>query len=172
MPRLYLVRHAEPTLAGVLLGRIDAPLSPAGRRQAADAWGDRELPAAVYSSPLRCALETAELLTPVPARVAGELAEIGYGEWDGKTWAEIERLTPGLAAVKQKDWFGVTPRGGEPWAGFRHRVRRAWDIVHAGPWPCAVVAHAAVNGVLAELAGGASVLSFRQEYGEVIRIDV
>ena len=58
--RLYLVRHAEPTLAGRFIGRTDPPLSEAGRAQAASLATLRV--DHVFVSPLRRAQETAEFV--------------------------------------------------------------------------------------------------------------
>ena len=56
---IYLIRHAQPTLPGVFLGRTDSPLSAAGHAEAG-----RDLshlrPSAVYSSPLSRAVESAQ----------------------------------------------------------------------------------------------------------------
>src|SRR5688500_109239 len=111
MPKVFLVRHAEPAVTGVMLGQCDPPLSDDGRLAAAAL----KLPVSVaYSSPLLRARETAEALD-VPVEVLDDLAEISYGEWDGKAWSEIERSDPELAARKLRNWKGTTPPGAEAW---------------------------------------------------------
>ncbi|RPI41199.1 MAG: histidine phosphatase family protein [Hyphomicrobiaceae bacterium] len=163
MARVYLVRHGEPALTGVMLGQADVPLSAAGRAQSAAL----QLPdAPVYSSPLRRALETARIggASSQPAIEAG-FTEITYGEWDGLPWATIEARWPAIARAKLADWFGVTPPGGERWDCFRERVLAALERVSK---PAVIVAHQAVNAVIA---GGDS-LSFIQSYCEVIEIEL
>lgn len=171
MPTLFLVRHAEPALTNVVLGCADAPLSDAGRVHAASIWGARELPRRVYSSPLLRARQTAELMTPMPVEIVDDFREISYGAWDGKTWDEIESVDPEVARRKQADWFGVTPPGGESWADFDARIIRAWERIRNAPAPCAIVAHAAVNAVLAAIVAEADPLAFRQQYGEVLAFE-
>jgi broad specificity phosphatase PhoE len=148
MPHLYVVRHAEPAITGVLLGQSDPPLSESGRRHAAELLRGTRLEI-VYTSPLRRARETAELIARgAPIAVVGDLREITYGDWDGRTWAEIHAKHPELARRKLEDWRGVTPPGGELWDEFEARVRRAFERIKCGPQPAALVAHAAVNRVL------------------------
>jgi len=148
MPRLFLVRHCEPQLTGVLLGQCDPGLSEAGRAQAATLFNDVKF-AAIYSSPLRRALETARIISrSAPLEVIDDLREITYGSWDGRAWADIEAADPDLAARKLRDWPGVTPRGGEPWPIFVARVTLAFERISGGPRPAVIVAHAAVNKVL------------------------
>ena len=145
MPGLFVVRHCEPSITGVLLGQCDPPLSEAGRAHAASLW----LPelALVYSSPLRRALETAQAIARgAPIEIVDDLREITYGEWDGRRWDEIE--ADEVAIRKMADWRGVTPPGGEPWADFAARVMRAFERIRLGPRPAAIVAHAAVNQVI------------------------
>jgi broad specificity phosphatase PhoE len=80
-------------------GHADPPLNDAGRAQAVDlsaALASEEL-AAVYSSPLRRAFETAEVVAAARALepVAVEaLREVDVGSWQGLTRAEVERRFP------------------------------------------------------------------------------
>jgi alpha-ribazole phosphatase len=151
MPRLFLVRHCEPVLSCVLLGQCDPPLSDAGRAHAATLLRDTEL-LAVYSSPLRRALETASTMARgTPIEIVEDLREITFGEWDGRAWNEIAQSDPDFAARKLADWRGVTPRGGEPWEDFAARVKNAFERIRVRPRPAAIVAHAAVNQVIANI---------------------
>jgi broad specificity phosphatase PhoE len=175
MGALYLIRHASPAVEGVLLGQSDPPLSEQGRAQAREALSRLEV-ARAYTSPLRRAVETAAFLRP-PASVLDGLAEISLGAWDGKSWAEVERADPALAHRKSEDWFRVAAPGGESWEVFTARVLGALDIALAGPRPAAIVAHWAVNSVIASKLAGASTsrfqpAQFQQAYCEVIEFDV
>jgi len=172
MATLYLIRHASPAVAGVLLGQSDPPLSDQGREDAQRACSTLTV-TRIYSSPLRRATETAALLrSPSAVSVLDGLAEISLGAWDGKSWEEVHRCDPALASRKSEDWFGVTPPGGESWTAFTGRVVRALDIVRSGPMPAAVVAHLAVNSVIAARILGSSPGQFQQAYCEVIELDV
>jgi len=163
---VHLIRHGKPVTTGVLLGSSDVPLmnedigpSPINV--------DR-----VYTSPLQRALRTAELLFPnCPIAILPELAERGIGEWELRTWAEVQTGWPGLAERASADWLSVTPPGGEPWDLFAARVTRAWDAISKNG-STAIVAHAGVNSVLAHLAGVGDIASFQQNYLEIISIAI
>jgi len=94
---ILLARHGETdwNRERRFQGHADPPLNQTGRAQAADlsrALADEELDA-VYSSPLRRAFETAEVvavahgLEPV---VVEALREVDVGSWQGLTRAEVE----------------------------------------------------------------------------------
>jgi broad specificity phosphatase PhoE len=149
---VHLIRHLKPGAAQ----RLDPPLEVA----------------AVFSSPLDRARRTAEMFFPNrDVQYLPELAEIGMGEWEGLSWDEIEAHSPELAREKLRDWFAFTPPGGENWRDFETRVAAAWRQIRATAHsPCAVVAHAAVNFVLAQLAADRE-LTQPQGYGEVITLE-
>ena len=100
---ILLVRHGatEWSENGRHTGRTDLPLIEKGRHQA-----DRLPPLLatlseggipiVFTSPLQRARETAQRAVPgVEALVVDALAEWDYGEYEGLTAAEIDRLHPG-----------------------------------------------------------------------------
>jgi broad specificity phosphatase PhoE len=170
MSKLYLIRHAEPELTGVLLGSCDPPLSEAGKRDARAIY----LPEVVviYTSALRRARETAHAIATCPAVVDPDLNEISYGAWDGLSWSSIVRQFPAEADAKLANWTAVTPPGGEDWVRFVQRVARAERRIRAGLFPAAVVAHVTVNAVLAHILSGTEPSDFTQEYGEVVVYDL
>ena len=101
MTTILLARHGETdwNREGRFQGHADPPLNRTGRAQAVDlsvALMAEEL-AAVYSSPLRRALETAGVvaashgLEPVPV---DDLREVDVGSWSGLTRAEVEDRFP------------------------------------------------------------------------------
>ncbi|MEO7143533.1 MAG: histidine phosphatase family protein, partial [Bryobacteraceae bacterium] len=73
-----------------------------------------------------------------------------------------------LARRALEDWRGVTAPGGEGWDVFEERVSRALEAILAGPMPCVVVAHMAVNACCARRLTGAAGTEFHQAYGEAI----
>jgi len=98
---ILLARHGETdwNRDGRFQGQADPPLNRTGRAQAVDlsvALMAEQL-AAVYSSPLRRALETAEVLAashglePFPV---DDLREVDVGSWSGLSRAEIEQRFP------------------------------------------------------------------------------
>lgn len=172
MPKLYLVRHAEPSVTGVLLGQADPPLGEQGRLDAVKILAGVDL-ALIYSSPLRRAVETARLFAgTTPVEILADLKEISHGAWNGLDWAEIEAGDPELARRKREDWFGVTAPGGESWFDFATRVAGAFECIRAGPKPCAVVAHAGVNAVIHELLTGTQPVGFLQHFSQVIEYEI
>jgi probable phosphoglycerate mutase len=141
---LYLMRHGETGLNTLheIHGRIDDPLDEQGRAQAAalaELFAGVPL-AAVYASPLRRAVQTAEPvaaaagLTVVPDP---DLMDRDYGPWTGHPKADV---VAEFGAVD--DAPGV-----EPWETFSDRVTAAFVALaerHAGQ-RVAVAAHDAVN---------------------------
>jgi broad specificity phosphatase PhoE len=101
--RLFLVRHGETesNRLNLALGRDDVPLNERGLWQAervAQALA-REPLAAVYSSPLRRALDTARAVASplgLAVEIEERLIEMDVGEADGLTLAEVASRYPGL----------------------------------------------------------------------------
>lgn len=130
-----------------MLGRRDPSLSQLGREQAARLAqaAARAGLAAVWTSPLRRARETAAIVADVVGlqpEVLGELIESNRGEWEGQKHTELAALSPDLyAAFEAADPSFVFP-GGESIAEQVRRTCEALDVVVAGPTPALVVAHA------------------------------
>ena len=171
MSKLYLIRHAEPEVTGVLLGASDPPLSEAGMRDA----GRIQLPqvAVIYASALRRARDTATALSSrAPVVIDADLNEISYGEWDGLPWSRIAEKYPDEAAAKLACWPAVTPLGGERWEDFRRRVGRALARIREGVFPAAVVAHVTVNAAITYVLTERDPSQFTQAYCEVLTYDL
>jgi broad specificity phosphatase PhoE len=101
MTTLLLARHGETdwTREGRWQGWADPPLNDTGREQARRLAEElRTTPFdAVYSSDLRRAFETAEILAAphdVPVLADPGLREIDIGSWSGLTKTEIEERFP------------------------------------------------------------------------------
>lgn len=98
--RLWLVRHGstEWSRSGRHTGRTDLELDPQGREQAkalGQRLGDQDF-AVVLTSPLRRARQTCELAGLAErAEVDKHLVEWDYGDYEGKTTAEIRAERPG-----------------------------------------------------------------------------
>jgi probable phosphoglycerate mutase len=118
--RIFLVRHGatELTAEDRFAGATDVLLSAAGREQAR-LLGVRlagEPIAAVYASPMRRTIVTAELASePHGLRVSPieGLREINHGRWEGKTRAEVEREFPEEYVRYEHDPYSFAPAGGE-----------------------------------------------------------
>ncbi len=121
--RLILVRHAETdwNREGRYQGWKDVPLSETGRAQAAAAARllASERLSAVWSSPFRRAYDTATAIAAphrLEVRVDDGFREMGFGDWEGRTRAELAatapepyqvwRDTPHLAAMPGAETLG------------------------------------------------------------------
>ena len=130
-PTLYYIRHGETdwNVAGRLQGRRDVPLNARGREQAGHcgeilrdlfARERRDLAALDFvSSPLGRARTTMELVRTVLGLDAGgyriepRLAEIGFGDWEGFTIAQLHDRDPQRIAAREHDKWHFVPPGGE-----------------------------------------------------------
>ena len=162
MTTLLLVRHGETdwNRGGRWQGHADAPLNERGREQAralADELGGQHV-AAVYSSDLARARETAEIIAARlgrPVAVDPRLREVDVGGWSGLTTEEIRERFP----EEVGRWLDSDPAhtfdGGESYAVMGERVVAALEeiaarhpdgqilvVLHGGPIR-AVLAHAA-----------------------------
>src|SRR2546423_3458924 len=135
MPLLHLVRHGQSVanVEGVFSnGLIDLPLTALGERQAsavAERLAGRPI-AAVYSSPLLRARQTAEVVAARAGSaviVDDDLDEVRVGSLDGRrdaeAWAEYDAV--------MEHWKAGEPRArfpdGESFADAVARVSRALD---------------------------------------------
>jgi alpha-ribazole phosphatase len=122
--RMILLRHGEPEASarGRCYGELDVSLSPEGRAQAARV---RIEPVdAVYSSPRKRALETAQLVSSLPPRIEPALREIDFGRFEGLSYDEAAALEPALYEQWMAHPTEVTFPGGESWPLVRDRVRQ------------------------------------------------
>ncbi len=156
---LYLVRHGAtasnladpPILQG---NSIDDPLSERGRWQAtrvADELAEHPM-RAVYASPMRRAQETAAVVAArhdLPVVLVPQLVEVDVGQWEGRSWVDIEREEPEAYEqfIARPDLYGY--RGGESLSDVADRVVPAIEQIldrHLGERIVAV-AHNVVNRV-------------------------
>jgi broad specificity phosphatase PhoE/ribonuclease HI len=129
--RIVLVRHGatEMTVQGRYSGRGDVALSHTGQLQAAATAARLTTVvsevAAVVSSPLSRCVATAELIaadTRASVHIMPGLIECDFGEWEGRTFAEVregwgDELDNWLASP------AVAPPGGESFQDVSVRVR-------------------------------------------------
>jgi broad specificity phosphatase PhoE len=140
MPTIYYIRHGETAwnAEGRLQGVQDIPLNDLGRKQAANCGailadlfardGRSETTLAFVASPLGRARATMELvreslkLPPDQYATDDRLREIGYGDWEGSTLAQMQASNPAVFARRQADKWTVPPPGGETYAEVQARV--------------------------------------------------
>ncbi|GAB5431550.1 MAG: histidine phosphatase family protein [Epibacterium sp.] len=116
MIRLALLRHGHTdwNRAGRIQGRSDIALDAAARQElAAQAlpgpWKDADL----WSSPLKRAAETAELVAGRAPQTAAALIEMNWGDWEGQQGGLL-RADPqsGFRDIEHWGW-DYRPPGGE-----------------------------------------------------------
>ena len=113
--QVFLIRHPRPLVEpGLCYGRLDVdcedPQPVAARLR---------LPpqTTVLSSPLRRARRLAEALDPC-VRLDARLAEIDFGDWEGRRWDDIDRESIDDWAA---DVLNFTPPRGESVADLQRR---------------------------------------------------
>lgn len=134
--RVILIRPAETdwNRQGRWQGWVAAPLSEHGRRQAQClASFIRNIGmSALYSSDLRRAVETAQLLAeqlgfePV---LDERLRERNIGQWQGLTMQEMQAWYPDEYQALQKDRLGFVVPGGESLNDVKKRVLAAFNAI-------------------------------------------
>ena len=136
--RLLLVRHGETEANrhGAFLGRTDSPLTAGGRDQMqtlAKALVGKPL-AAIYTSPLQRAFETAQTIArhhPCPFTVDERLLEQDFGQWEGLTFDEVAGRFPIDFAAWQAEATIKGPTDGETLMQVRERVVALYsDVVN------------------------------------------
>ena len=130
-PRLWLARHARPIVdQGICYGRLDVAADPAASRAAAHALvRARPAPwAAIRHSPLqRCELLAQDLQALQPdwaSKSDTRLAELDFGNWEGRAWSGIARDDIDAWTA---DFCDHRPGQGESLSQMLARVNAAWQ---------------------------------------------
>jgi broad specificity phosphatase PhoE len=127
MDTLIFIRHAETNLAGRFCGNSNPPVNERGYRQIEELLKTLKTESldAVYASDLSRSLTTADAIGKVfglsPIAVP-ELREIGFGEWEGLSWAEIESRNQAYARRWSEAYPDLPAPDGEPFTAFQSRV--------------------------------------------------
>jgi broad specificity phosphatase PhoE len=130
-----LTRHGKTVWneEGRIQGRQDSPLSPSGSEQIHE-WGhflgnySIDL---ILASDMGRVRETVAILlnycrkSPIIWRE--ELREQSWGEWEGKTFQELEAEQPEALAAQVRAGWGFCPPGGE---SRRDVLRRVLPVIH------------------------------------------
>jgi broad specificity phosphatase PhoE len=146
-PVLYYIRHGETdwNVAARLQGQHDIPINANGRAQA-DRCGevlhdlfarDAIDPAGLdfVSSPLGRTRETMERLRtalqldPAAYRIDPRLIEVGFGQWEGFTLAELGARFPDAITARDRDKGNFTPPDAESYATMSRRMREWYQTL-------------------------------------------
>lgn len=160
--RILLFRHgaAGGSKEGRFISRTDVELLSEGEDQVraaagrARSWleGTSEIP--VFSSPLRRARQSAEILCGElklnEARIVEEFLELDLGRWEGETYDSLMKKEPERLQKHYADFVRSKAPEGESLMDLARRVRPAFRQIRevAVGGVAIIVAHAAVNRVI------------------------
>ena len=148
-----LLRHGQPEGGDRFRGMQDDPLNDNGWQQMRASVAGMAPWEVVVTSPLRrCAEFAAELAERhgLPLETEPRLAEMAFGEWEGKSYDELKASNPAAVQAFFANPVHNIPPGGEPLQDFCERVNAAWDALverHQGRH-LLVVCHGAVMRVI------------------------
>jgi probable phosphoglycerate mutase len=159
-PLLYLVRHGQTdaNVAARFAGWSDDHVNELGIQQCAELAERivRDEVEVIYTSPVRRAVETAEILAAAlgaRTRTVHDLHEIDVGPWKGLTEGEVADAWPSEYAAWRNEPDRIVLEGRETLQSVQERALEALDqIAHAqlsaSEAPAVVVSHLAVLRVL------------------------
>ena len=124
MSALWVARHAPVAVSGVCYGQSDVPVEVdhgAGATRLAAQWAELSAVAykkitRIWTSPWERTRGLAEALgkcLSVPVDADARLSEIAFGEWEGRSYAEIEANDGDRFRAWMADWERLAPPGGE-----------------------------------------------------------
>lgn len=159
--KLYLIRHGITSAneKGVYLGSTDISLSEDGKQNILSLTQQYEYPKVqkVYSSPLKRAVETAELIYPNNfIENIDSLREYSFGIFENRSIDELS------ADSEYKSWMDGNmkqpPKGGETKEQFAKRVLNGFnylmnDMMKNGIFEAALVGHAGVLSMILYMFG-------------------
>jgi broad specificity phosphatase PhoE len=156
MAKLILARHGETVwnVEKIYRGRTDVNLDEVGIKQAellGKYLSNWELEA-VYSSPLRRALDMANIIDryqKIGVHIAEGLIDFDYGEWQSLPEQEVKRLYPALHNEWHSNPHKVKMPGGESLEDVKRRaIKVVNDVFSKYQGSVVLVAHRVVNKVL------------------------
>jgi probable phosphoglycerate mutase len=152
-----IIRHGEPEGGSRYRGYgIDDPLSAKGWEQMWAATGEAMPWQHVFTSPLLRCRAFAEALAGKrnrPVTIVENLKEVGFGNWEGKTKAQLREIDAEGFRGFYQDPVRNRPEGAEKLQDFIRRVQAAYDTIikQEACGHILIVAHAGV--IRAILAG-------------------
>jgi alpha-ribazole phosphatase len=163
MTKLILIRHGETNwnVEGRYTGQTDIPLNSHGIKQAhilTKRLSSQNIDA-IYSSDLRRALQTAEILAEAcgaPLFADARLREINQGQWEGMHFEEIRARFAKAWRRRKDNPLEVAPPGGETVRQVRARVLHVVEeILQRHPnHVVAIVSHGLALSILKTHFGG------------------
>ena len=156
MAGLILVRHGETAwnVGKIYRGRSDVELNEVGIKQAEllGKYVSNYGLEAIYSSPLKRALDTANGIAPyqkIDVQIAEGLIDFDYGERQGLPEREVEKLYPVLLNEWHNNPHKVKMSDGESLEDVRKRaIEVINDVLSTHRGSVVLVSHRVVNKVL------------------------
>lgn len=128
MGRLILVRHGETeeNKKGVFFGWLDPSLNETGVVQGYEAKKKLEKYnySKIYSSPLKRAFETCEIINykKIPVQVVDDIKELNFGIFEGYSYEEIVQKYPTQEKIASENWQEYHFETGESPKSLQERV--------------------------------------------------
>ena len=156
--KLIIIRHGETgwNAKHRVQGLSDQPLSKEGLWQAellSGRFAKTDIDA-IYTSTLRRAIKTAEAVAKchpsLKVVIDKALNEMDWGEWEGKSFEQIQKKYPKQFASRLLDKYNFAPKGGESPADLKKRLTPFLKKIvkkHEGK-TVLIVGHGGVNRVL------------------------
>ncbi|MHB1376345.1 MAG: histidine phosphatase family protein [Candidatus Humimicrobiaceae bacterium] len=132
---IFLIRHGQTEFndKSIFRGHLDIPLNSYGINQAESIGKILKFINfdMIYSSPLKRAKKTAEIINKFQNKNVDILAEkgfidINYGKWEGKTYKEVSELYPEIYFQWLKNPYNAQIPGGE---SLYDTQKRSWDAL-------------------------------------------
>jgi len=154
--KIILIRHGQTqwNKEEIFRGRSDIPLDDVGIKQAKaitkrlSSSGIK----AVYSSPLKRALETAQIIAKrfnLKVKVVDDLIDFDFGKWQGLSLEEVQKQFPETYQKWLKEPHLANIPNGENLDTVRQRVSKALNKILKGQQDnVAVVSHRVINKLL------------------------
>ena len=156
MTEIIIARHGQTewNVGEVFRGRIDIGLDETGLKQAellAEYLSNKKIEA-IYSSPLKRALETAEAIASyhnLEVEIASGLIDFDFGKWQGLFLQEVKDKFPELYAEWVMSPHLVKIPGGESLDAVTERAMSVLEeVIDRYEGTVVLVAHRVVNKVL------------------------
>ena len=127
--KLSILRHGEVKGGAIFRGSQDDPLTDKGWQQLQDRLAlDNSLYDMVLSSPLiRCAkfAKKYSILNKLPLTIMPAFKEIDFGDWEGKSYTQINETTPELLKKFYNNPQEHPAPNGEALIAFQDRILEA-----------------------------------------------
>ena len=140
---LWIWRHPRPLNAsGLCIGQTDLGVDKRRAKRLAfrilDVIRREQLPRQIWTSPLARGALVGQALARygIEHRMDWDLAELNFGQWEGRYWSDISRSE---FSAWERDFTRYAPGGGESVFMLIARVRA---FLQRAPNPCMVVGHA------------------------------